>query len=467
MNQERSWQLGGWRVYPESNELADASGRRIRIEDRAMRLLELLHAHAGRVVSTDAILDRIWAGKVVTPHSVATVVSELRRTMGDGSRERRLIETVPKRGYRLIVPANARRRRWPVALGMTAALAAVAVFAVFAMQRAGSAGSDASRSVDSGLTARYVRARELWSRREHDAVVEARRLLTGIVAEDPGFAAAHAALADIYAHKTGEDLGLPEMETFREAQRHLDAARALETRMPEIDVTQALLDFYRDHQPRKGLASVDAALAKDPDFAYAWQTRAMLLSAVGEHSQALAAIARARELDPLSSSIGWDEVWFTYLAGDYDRALAVMDRQTQVSGPNPLFRALILEGRGDTHAAIDAWLVRLERRNARIENPAAISKLAAQESATQAYRELLRQTAASEDYDESPVILALWEYRAGDSAAALERLRSATPDRRSWLTLWAREIPPLDRLWRSTNQLSTRSSTTSSAPSTT
>jgi len=290
MNQEEAWQLGAWRFHPESNELADEKGRRVRIEDRAMRLLELLHANAGRVVSTELILDRIWAGKVVTPHSVATVISELRRTIGDDSREPRFIETVPKRGYRLIANTPTNHRRWPLFAGLTAALA-IAI-AVITIERVES-GTGAALAVDSGLTARYVRARELWSRREHDAVVQAWRLLTGIVAEDPAFAPAHAALADIYAHKTGEDLGLPEMETFREAQRHLDAARALDARMPELDVTQALLDFYRDHQPRNGLASVDAALAKDSEFAYTWQTRAMLLSALGKHDEALKSIARA------------------------------------------------------------------------------------------------------------------------------------------------------------------------------
>jgi DNA-binding winged helix-turn-helix (wHTH) protein/tetratricopeptide (TPR) repeat protein len=454
MDQEDSWQLGAWRVHADSNELVDAAGRRVRIEDRAMRLLELLHAHAGRIVSTEVILDRIWTGKVVTPHSVATVISELRRTIGDDSRKARFIQTVPKRGYRLVA-SPAPRRKWPLLVGLTASLAAVAVVSLVLIERAGSAGSGAARSVDSGVTARYVRARELWSRREHEAVLEARRLLTEIVATDRGFAPAHAALADIYAHKTGEDLGLPEMETFREAQRHLDAARGLDARMPELDVTQALLDFYRDHQPRKGLASVDAALAKDPDFGYAWQTRAMLLSAVGEHAQALAAIARARDLDPLSPSIGWDEVWFTYLAGDYDRALAALDRETRVSGPNPLFRALILEGRGNTREAIDAWLERLVRRKADLDDPPAIRTLAARGRSSDAYRELLRQTAATQGYVESPVVMAMWEYRAGDRTAALARLRATSPDRSSWLTLWAAEIPPLDRLLRTANQLPT------------
>jgi DNA-binding winged helix-turn-helix (wHTH) protein len=448
--------LGEWTLHPASNELVHRSGRHVRVEDRAMRLLVLLHANAGQVVTSEEILDRIWTGKVVSPHSIATVVSDLRKVMGDDSRQPRFIETIPKRGYRLLTEQTAGadaphrrqvRRAWPIAIGLAAAVI-IAAAALLVSDRSLRAGHAESRSIESGVTAQYVRARELWSRREHDAVLEARRLLLGIVAEDPRFAPAHAALADIYAHKTGEDLGMPELETFREAQRHLDAARALSPTMAEIDVTQALLDFYRDHQPRKALTTVNAAVSKDPDFAYAWQTRAMLLSVLGEHDQSLEAISRARELDPISSSIGWDEVWFTYLAGESDRAWAAFEREARNSGPNYLYRSLILDGRGHERGAIESWLERLSVRNARLANPQAIRELARAGRYPDAYREMLSQTAAVAGYSESPVVLSLWEYRAGDAHAALSRLKGTMPERRSWLTMWAPQLPPLEALLR-------------------
>lgn len=439
------WTLGEWTVDPHANELVPQSGSRVRLEARAMRVLELLHTHAGTVVTTEEILSEIWGRKVVSPHSVATVISELRKALGDDSRASRYIETIPKRGYRLATPTQAavqsaprRVRSMTIALGAGAVLLGVVVLWVSLTV---SEGTDASRAVESSVTAKYLQARQLWGRREHDATLQARDLLQQVIRENPEFAAAHAALADIYAHKTGDELGLPELETFREAQRHLDRAQALDPNLAESYVTQALLDFFRDHQPRKALASIDFALAKDARFAYAWQTRAMLLSAVGEHAESLAAIERARELDPVSTSIGWDEVWFLYLAGESERALAAFDRESQSSQPVYLYGALIEQSRGNTRGAMKLWLQRLRVREAAIADPRAIESLAAEGSTAAAYRELLRQANAVEGYEEGTVVLAIWESFAGNSAAAREALASTTPDRRSWLSLWVQEMP--------------------------
>lgn len=442
---KQAWALGEWTVDPHANELVHRSGNRVRLEARAMRVLELLHAHTGTVVTTEEILSEVWGRKVVSPHSVATVISELRKALGDDSRESRYIETIPKRGYRLATPdqppaedAPRRFRPMTVVLGAAAVLIGVAVIWI---GRTVSQDATASRAVESTATAKYLQARQLWGRREHDATLQARDLLGQVIQENPEFAAAHAALADIYAHKTGDELGLPELETFREAQRHLDRAQTLDPNIAESYVTQALLDFFRDHQPRKALASVDVALSKDAQFAYAWQTRAMLMSAVGEHAKSLEAIARARELDPVSTSIGWDEVWFLYLAGESERALAAFDRESRNSEPVYLYGALIEQSRANTRAAMKFWLQRLRVREAAIADPRAIEVLATEGSTVDAYRELLRQANAVDGYQESTVVLAIWEYLAGNAAAARDALASTTPDRRSWLSLWVQEMP--------------------------
>lgn len=158
---KQRWAFGAWTVDPHANELVHGSGRRVRLEARAMRVLELLHAHAGMVVTTEEILAEIWGRKVVSPHSVATVISELRKALGDDSRESRYIETIPKRGYRLAtsIPAplpidDVRRRFRPltVALGAAAVLVGVALLWV---GRTASDGTSASRAVESSVTAKY------------------------------------------------------------------------------------------------------------------------------------------------------------------------------------------------------------------------------------------------------------------------------------------------------------------------
>jgi len=460
------WRLGEWHVLPASHELIDARGHRVRLEARAMQVLALLRERAGEVVTTEDLLARVWAGKVVTPHSVANVISDLRKVLGEpGARS---IETIPKRGYRLAIPSSApsplsgtpaiagpgqstslRREAGRRATSIALATVAVVVLVVGILWISGvdSLGLKRTQAVESGRTAQYLRARQLWNLREHDAMLEARQILEELVAADATFAPAYAALADIYAHKTGSDLGTAELDTFREAQRHLDRARALDADLPEAFVTQAILDFYRDDQAEKGLASVAAALERDARFAYAWQTRAMLLSALGRHEPGLEAIARARELDPASQSIRWDEVWFLYLAGEGERARQALDRESQRSPPNYLYGALIEQQRGNAPEALEMWLARLQSRGGMLPDASAIRASVAAGDLHGAYRELLQQVRQLPDYRESGVVLATWTLLAGDAVQAGAMLAGQRPERGNWLTFWKREMPVLAPLY--------------------
>ena len=92
---------------------------------------------------------------------------------------------------------------------------------------------------DPAIFEQYWRARYLWSLREHGAIRQALKILSDITAQAPDFAPAHAALADIYAHKTAEDLGLARRDTFARAETHLAKAFALKPNLSEAFVSQA------------------------------------------------------------------------------------------------------------------------------------------------------------------------------------------------------------------------------------
>ena len=82
------------------------AGRDLHVEPRFMDVLVCLAAHAGEVVSRDTLIDEVWGRKAVTDDSINKSVSQLRSYLGDTDRERRILETVPKRGYRLIAPVE-------------------------------------------------------------------------------------------------------------------------------------------------------------------------------------------------------------------------------------------------------------------------------------------------------------------------------------------------------------------------
>jgi DNA-binding winged helix-turn-helix (wHTH) protein len=64
-----------------------------------MDLLVYLARADGRVVSADELLRDVWQGRVFDDGIVYKKITQLRKALGDG-----FIETIPKRGYRLVVP---------------------------------------------------------------------------------------------------------------------------------------------------------------------------------------------------------------------------------------------------------------------------------------------------------------------------------------------------------------------------
>lgn len=71
----------------------------------AMVLVELAR-RGGQTLSRDDLLGTVWVGTTPTPEVVTQAIRELRRVLGDNGDGPRQIETVPKLGYRLVVPAE-------------------------------------------------------------------------------------------------------------------------------------------------------------------------------------------------------------------------------------------------------------------------------------------------------------------------------------------------------------------------
>jgi|GEM_PF-1062087 len=94
------YKFGDWIVEPHLNRLSSESEAR-QIEPLAMDVLCCLLARHGQVVTTDEVLDRVWAtgGE---PSMVAKRVNQIRRALGDDAKHPDYVQTIPKRGYRTI-----------------------------------------------------------------------------------------------------------------------------------------------------------------------------------------------------------------------------------------------------------------------------------------------------------------------------------------------------------------------------
>ncbi len=101
-----NFRVGPWLVEPSLNNIS-CNGTTVRLEPRVMDVLVCLAQHVGETLSKETLLGKVWAGTFVTDDVLTHSISELRRAFEDDAREPRVIQTIPKRGYRLVAQVNA------------------------------------------------------------------------------------------------------------------------------------------------------------------------------------------------------------------------------------------------------------------------------------------------------------------------------------------------------------------------
>lgn len=100
---QSDFQLGAWRVQPQLNSVA-CDQRTIRLEPKMMEVLVCLANGSGDVVSKEQLVREVWRDTFVTDDVLIRCVSALRRAFGDDAGNPAVIETIPKKGYRLLLP---------------------------------------------------------------------------------------------------------------------------------------------------------------------------------------------------------------------------------------------------------------------------------------------------------------------------------------------------------------------------
>lgn len=88
------------RRLTRDGELLDVSGR-------YLDALALLAAEDGRLVTKDRFMDEVWRGVPVTDEALTQCIRSLRKALSDDAANPTVIETVPRHGYRLLMPVEA------------------------------------------------------------------------------------------------------------------------------------------------------------------------------------------------------------------------------------------------------------------------------------------------------------------------------------------------------------------------
>lgn len=99
------FQIDGWIIRP-GRDCIERDGELVRIKPKAMAVLCRLAQSGGETVSRDELFDSVWPGSMVSDAVLTQCVVELRHAFGETARDPKVIETIPRIGFRLVPPVN-------------------------------------------------------------------------------------------------------------------------------------------------------------------------------------------------------------------------------------------------------------------------------------------------------------------------------------------------------------------------
>lgn len=98
---QANYHLGDWFVEPSLQRITKAKQVR-RLEPQLMDVLQVLAEEPGRVVTKEHLKKTVWAEVVITENVITRSISSLRKLLDDDPISPNYIETISKKGYRLI-----------------------------------------------------------------------------------------------------------------------------------------------------------------------------------------------------------------------------------------------------------------------------------------------------------------------------------------------------------------------------
>jgi Tol biopolymer transport system component/DNA-binding winged helix-turn-helix (wHTH) protein len=100
---DKIYEFGEWRLDP-AEHLLSRNGSPVPLGPKVFETLLLLVENAGRLVTKDEFMKRVWPDTFVEDLALTQNISQVRKILGNGDQP--VIETVPKKGYRLLVPVT-------------------------------------------------------------------------------------------------------------------------------------------------------------------------------------------------------------------------------------------------------------------------------------------------------------------------------------------------------------------------
>jgi DNA-binding winged helix-turn-helix (wHTH) protein/TolB-like protein/Flp pilus assembly protein TadD len=105
MQRNRFYEFGLYRIDTEERLLLH-NGDSVQLPPKVYDTLLALVMHGGHIVEKEELMKAVWPDTFVEDANLTVNISVLRKVLGEGDSEQRYIETVPRRGYRFVLPVT-------------------------------------------------------------------------------------------------------------------------------------------------------------------------------------------------------------------------------------------------------------------------------------------------------------------------------------------------------------------------
>jgi DNA-binding winged helix-turn-helix (wHTH) protein/Flp pilus assembly protein TadD len=355
-------------------------GRRVRLQDQPLQVLEALLTQPGGVVTREQLITLLWPRRVVDYDAgLNTAVRRLRASLGDDPDSPRYIETLPRFGYRFVAAVT----RWPpdtsaqaeppriaastpatrpalrvgaVPIAAAAVVLGILTLAAIAEWSPPPASGQANVPLQSSVASadeHYLRAKLYFQRRAPGDLERARQHYEQALNGNPADARAWAGLAGVHWIRVADGV-VPRDEGLRRLREAAERALALDPANVEAHLRLAAHAFATG-DPDTARRHWEQAVALEPDHPLVLGYRVHDAIVTGREDEALDLHRRAVALDPLSVITRSNLSHHLVFARRYEEAAAESLRAASMDAatlPEAYADVLILQGRFDEALAV-------------------------------------------------------------------------------------------------------------------
>jgi TolB-like protein/tetratricopeptide (TPR) repeat protein/DNA-binding winged helix-turn-helix (wHTH) protein len=101
----KGFRMGEWIVKPVEGVIDGLQGSR-HLQPKSMDVLLCLASSPNDIVERDQLIEQVWGRRAITDEPLTRCIHEIRRELNDTCDKPVYIQTIPKRGYRLIAPVE-------------------------------------------------------------------------------------------------------------------------------------------------------------------------------------------------------------------------------------------------------------------------------------------------------------------------------------------------------------------------